>query len=356
MNILFDINHPAHVHLFRNTINILKEKGHDITIVARDKDVTLDLLDHYGFEYVTLSKARVGLLGLAIELIIRQIKLIPIIIRKRIHICISLTGASSIHIMRLFGIPYLVFTDSENNKLQNAITVPFANEVYTPSCYKKNYGKKHHKYAGYHELAYLHPNYFTPNQNIYQELGLENEDTFFILRFVAWQASHDVGHHGFSFEQKQKIISYLSNFGKVFITSEKSLEEKFEPYRIKLSSDRLHDALFYASMLISESQTVTTESALLGTPAIRFNSRVCEDDEGNFIELEKTYDLLYSYNNFNQAFEKMKSLLENKNLKQEWQEKRKRLLEDKTDVTQIMVNAILHYDKEDSQQQASGKD
>ena len=55
MKILFDIGHPAHVHLFRNAVNILEKKGHELKITARDKDIALDLLNNYGFSYEVIG-------------------------------------------------------------------------------------------------------------------------------------------------------------------------------------------------------------------------------------------------------------------------------------------------------------
>jgi len=35
MNILFEINHPAHFHLLKNPINFLIRQGHNISILAK---------------------------------------------------------------------------------------------------------------------------------------------------------------------------------------------------------------------------------------------------------------------------------------------------------------------------------
>lgn len=341
MNILFDINHPAHVHLFRNVISLLKQNGHNITVVARDKEVTVRLLENYNIDFILLSKPGKNILGLAWELITRQFKLIPIIIKHKINLCVSLTGASSIYAVKLFRIPFFIFHDSECAELQNAITYPFADKIYTPSTYKLDHGKKHIKYAGFHELAYLHPKQYTPSSEILIELGLKNDEKFFILRFVSWKASHDVGRFGFTLEQKIEIVNILKNQGKIFITSEKKLEDELEPYRLKVEPSKLHDLLFHATMLITDSQTVTTESALLGTPAIRYNSFVGPNDMGNFIELENKYGLIFNISTFDKVKEKIHELLSTKDLKQKWEEKRQILLKDKIDVTNFMYNEII---------------
>ena len=35
MNLLIDIGHPAHVHLFRNFYREMREKGHNVLVTAR---------------------------------------------------------------------------------------------------------------------------------------------------------------------------------------------------------------------------------------------------------------------------------------------------------------------------------
>jgi len=50
MKILIDISHPAHVHFFKYFIRNMQNKGHDIKITAKDKDLTLKLLDLLGLK------------------------------------------------------------------------------------------------------------------------------------------------------------------------------------------------------------------------------------------------------------------------------------------------------------------
>ena len=47
MKILFDLGHPAHVHYFKNLIKLLEKNGNKVLIIAREKDVTQNLLKHY---------------------------------------------------------------------------------------------------------------------------------------------------------------------------------------------------------------------------------------------------------------------------------------------------------------------
>ena len=104
--------------------------------------------------------------------------------------------------------------------------------------------------------------------------------------------------------------------------------------------ERIHHALYYAQLVVSDTQTLTTEAAILGTPAIRCNNFVGTNDMGNFIELEQKYGLIYCFRDSKKAIQKAVELASHPDLKQEWAIKRERLLADKIDVTQFMVSFI----------------
>ena len=50
MRILIGIGHSAHAHFFRNPIRLLIEHGHEVIVASRDKEMALDLLDHFGID------------------------------------------------------------------------------------------------------------------------------------------------------------------------------------------------------------------------------------------------------------------------------------------------------------------
>lgn len=204
---------------------------------------------------------------------------------------------------------------------------------------RKSWKKKQVRYNGYHELAYLHPNYFTPDPEILKELGLKEDSVFSVLRFVSWGASHDVGHHGI--QNKIEFVKELEKYGRVLITSEGRLDEVLEQYRIKVSPEKLHHLLYYASLYVGDGGTTAVESAILGTPSIYVSTLV--GTMGNFIELEEKYGLLLNYSDSNKAIEKAIELIQSPNIKECWKEKREMLLRDKVDVTSFIVRFVEDY-------------
>lgn len=340
MRILFNIGHPAQVHFFKNAFRILEKKGHVCKMTAVSKEVSLVLLDAYGIQYDVVGSAKPSFFSKGTELLKIEHKLHKIARSFKPDILVGGVGNAYIaHLGKMIGKPSVVFDDTEHAKIEHMLMDPFATVICTPSSFTNDLGKKQVRYNGYHELAYLHPNYFKPNPAVLKDLGLNEGDPFIILRFVSWDADHDYGHHGI--QNKIKLATELEKYGKVFITSEIDLVPELEKYKLKIAPEKLHDMLYYATMCIGEGATVAVESALLGTPAIYISSLI--GTMGNFIELEQKYGLILNYNDSAQALDKAVELLQSPDLKNSWIKKRDKLLEDKIDVTAFIVWFIENY-------------
>jgi predicted glycosyltransferase len=245
---------------------------------------------------------------------------------------------------KILGKKAIIFTDSEPESLKYPIadylTVPFADAILTLNSVRHSYGTKEIRANSYKELAYLHPNWFRPNPDVLKDAGLHQGEKFVLLRFVAWGAYHDIGNGSFDYDSKRKLIRELKKYARVFISSESKLPDEFENYRFPLRSDRMHDFLYHAHLLICDSQTMATEAAIVGTPAIRCNSFVGEKDMGNFVELEQKYDMIYNYSDPNQAIDKAVELIRINNLKEQWQRKKDTVLNDKIDLSRFMIDYV----------------
>ena len=339
MRYLFSVSHPAHVHLFKHLIWELEKNGHEVLILAREKDVTIQLMENYHLKYVLLGTASTTIPGYVKETLSRIYHCLRIIHTFHPNMVISQMDPSLAIPSKILRVPYICLADSEPAKLMLNITMPFVDKVYTPKSFRTKLGTKQITYNGYKECAYLHPNWFSPDNSVLEQLGIKDGEKYIVVRFVAWQAHHDVGKHGI--EDKMKIIQHLEKFGRVFVTSEKNIEEQLLPYQITVDPTKIHDILYYATLLVTDSQTMTTEAALLGTPVIRYNSFVGEDDMGNFIELQKKYGLIFNLSKEEDIFDLSSELLSNIDLKRIWKEKKNTLWKEKIDLTKYLLAEIL---------------
>jgi predicted glycosyltransferase len=334
--ILVDVTHPAHFHFFRPAMEEWLRRGHRVILVGRDKDLVRELLNGWGRPYALLSRARKGLVGLSIELIEHEARLLGVMWRERPQVMTEVAGTFIVHAALLAGVPSLVFYDTEHAKLQNAITYPFATRVITPACYRGDAGRRHVRFEGYKELAYLHPNRFRPDPSVLAELGVAAGQPFFVVRFVSWAASHDVGQRGLTTPGRRRLIERLAARGRVLVSSEGELPPDLRQYRFPLPARRMHDALAFAALFIGEGGTMATEAAMLGTPSI-FVSTL---ESGNWYELRDRYGLLYFYPDEEPALAKAEELLAMPDLKAVWAERRRQMLADKIDVTDFVVRAV----------------
>jgi len=348
MKILFYLGHPAHFHLFRPVIETLKKNNHSIKILIKKKDILEDLLRIYNWEYVNiLPKGRKdNFLSISLGLIKRDMALNNFIKNFKPDLMLG-TSPEIAHIGRLKNIASIVVNEDDYKAvfLFSILSYPFATHILAPrSCKVGRWSHKNIPYNGYHELTYLHPNYFKPDKGKIENL-LKNTERYFIIRFAKLTAHHDAGKSGIDKSIARSIIYILKPHGKIYITSERELEQEFEKYRININPINMHHALYYADMYIGDSQTMTAEAAVLGTPAIRFNDFVGK--LGYLEELEHQYSLTSGIKTSEpqKLYNLIKSLVAMPNLKEEWQERRQKMLKDKIDVTAFMVWFIENYPK-----------
>ena len=346
MRIVVDIGHPAHVHFFKNFIWEMKGRGHDVLITATRKDVSLELLNDYGFNYIDMGSYGDSPVKKIMNILVMDFKMYRVVKKFKPDILMGVAPIRAAHVSKIVRKPCIAFDDNDHAKAEATLYSPFSEVVVTPFCFKKDLGKKHIKYNGYKELAYLHPDYFKPDPSILDELGLKKNDKFVILRFVSWQAIHDVGQHGFDTAAKYKLVNKLEEYARVFITTEASLPAGLDKYRTPLSPKRLHDLLYYANMFVGDCGTTAVEAGILGTPAVRYNSFVGPNDLGFFIALgQKKDELVYSFSELDQAIAKAQEIITNETMKQEWLKNRQRMLADKIDVTKFIVDFVENYPK-----------
>jgi len=340
MKILVDIWHPKQVHLFKKLIKYFIKNGHIVVTVSRDKDVINSLLTRYDIPFESLTHAGNNLYGMLIELILRDLKIFKLYKRYKFDIGIG-TSPSIAHLSKITPMRSYFFTDDDDEvvPLIAMVTHPFATKIINPKCLKyKKWQNKRITYESYEELAYLHPNNFSPSQDIYDYLKLKKDEAFFVIRLSALKAHHDIGIQGMNKEMLIKLINYLKPSGHVFITTEGDILPEFAKYQMKIPPHKMHDALYYAKMVFADGQTMTAESAVLGTPAIRYNSFVGRISY--LEELEHKYQLTYGFKpgQEKEMFSKIKELLSLEDLDSIWQRRRRQMLSEKVDLNQWMIN------------------
>lgn len=345
MKIAIFLGHPAHFHLFKHTAKILIEKGHQVEFVIKQKDILENLLMESKLSYKVIRKKERKTktkLGLISSLLKMDLNMFFYLKKSRPNLLI---GTYVAMLNKLAGVPLIVTNEDDANVVPYFAlsSYPLADAILNPTtCDSGRWDKKAIKYKGYQKLAYLHPNQFKPDKSIVEKY-FSTTIPYFIVRFSSLNAHHDNNVGGLTNEIANNIIKLLSSYGQVYITSERELEPQFEKYRITVNPLDMHHILAYTELFVGDSQSMAVEAAMLGVPSVRFS-----DFAGKISvleELEHTYQLTYGIktNTPQKLYDKINELLTTSHLREVFQQRRTKMLQDKIDVTAFLTWFIEEY-------------
>lgn len=343
MRVLVTIQHPANVHFFRHVIEVLESRGHTVRVVVRDKDVTTELLRRFDIEHTVLGGETNGLFDLIQTQLQYEYGVYRVARRFDPDVITASGGLTASHVATLTGTTSVVFLDTETTvAVGNRLTVPFADVICTPRSYQETYGSAHRRYDGLHELAYLDADRFDADPELLQSAGVDPDEQYFVVRFNAWDAHHDVNKRGFSLEGMHSLVDSLSEHGTVYVSHEGSTPPAFKAYEPPTSPHHIHHLLAGADLFVGEVATMTIEAAVLGTPTVRLSPFAGLNDMGKFQELENRYGLVHSFPETQEAdaLAQARTLAVDDDAPSRWGRRRNRLLDETVDVASYVADTI----------------
>jgi len=338
---LIDITHPSLAHVFRPVWTAWKAAGHECVVVARDKDVTLELLRAFGMPYVVLSGLGRGQLGRARELVAREMRMLALARRFRPDLIIG-TSAHAGRVARLVGARSAVLNDDDAAAvpLFRWLSYPLASAIITPSCLAhEGHGPRHLTYPSYHALFYLHPARFEPDPTVRAELGLAASQRYGIVRMSARAAHHDAGVRGVDEALVARLQQGLPSDVRLFVTSERPLVGDLARFRLPLAAVRLHHAVAFADFVLGDSQTMTAEAAVLGVPAFRVNDFV---GRISYLEELEGYGLAFGFRpgEEERALAAVQELVRSPDRREVFAERRRRMLAERIDPLPWLLDRV----------------
>lgn len=276
MRLLFDVNHPVQAHMFRPVIAHFGGGAGSCRVVARDKDVALPLLARMGIPARTLGPVGRGLPGRVAELLRREAALLALCRRERPHLIIG-TSVHAARVAVLTGARSVVTNDDDAAAVPwfRWLAYPLASAIVTPECLRHEaWGARHHTYRGNQQLFYLHPSRFTPDPAVRAELGLREGERYAVVRLSAREAHHDRGVRGVGAALVEQVAARVAGRVRLFLSTERDPPPGMAHLELHVLPERLHHVLAFADFCLGDSQTVTAEAAVLGTPALRLNDFV----------------------------------------------------------------------------------
>jgi len=345
MKILFYLGHPAHFHLFKNTIFFLKDNNIDFKIIIKSKEILEELLIESKLEYVNIEKneRKPNLLSIFLSLVYR-IKSIFYLIKGDNYTHFIGTSVELSILGKLLGVKSFIFLEDDFRAvpLFGLLAFPFAYKIVAPKvCDISFWEYKSIKYNGFQKLAYLHKNYFENNKKIFKKYDLPSR--YSLIRISALGAHHDLNQKQINFDKILGIIDRLKKYGSVYISSEeKSLPDFLKNYHLKINKNDYHSVLANSIFHIGNSQSIAIECAILGIPNVcisHFKNKI-----GVLNELSKEYKLIdiISVEEIDSFLDSIPSYLTNE-FRNQFFQKSKKMNNEKINVTQFIIDNIIYH-------------
>ncbi|MFA7097831.1 MAG: DUF354 domain-containing protein, partial [Gammaproteobacteria bacterium] len=296
-------------------------------------------------------KGRIGIfLRGVVHLVQSDFRIMLYCLRKRVDIMMG-TDVAIAHVGWLLRKVSLVFTDDDIHFIKPycRLAFPFATSIVAPSTvWLGDWSTKKISYPGTQKTAYIHPRVFNPNPNVLRKYNL-HDTRFIIVRSVEFGALHDSIHgalSGISDRVLDEIVAELDYSHNIIISYEGAVRQKYSKYCIKLNPSDMLDLMYYADLLIGDSQSMQVEAALLGTPSIRSNRWVTEGEKVSVI-----YDLEYKYNlcvgippHEEEAIISTALRLSKPGVKDGWRKKTLKFFEENISLTDMLVWLLEDFD------------
>jgi predicted glycosyltransferase len=288
VRVWIDLTNSPHVLVMRPVIDVLRSRGHDVEVTARDFAQTLGLCERLGIRHTAIGRHRGG--GLAAKahgLLARSHELTRWASRqgggKRFDLALG-HGSNDITVAAArLRIPCSTTFDYEWASVQHNVNCRLAQAVVVPEAIppQRLYGygarRKLHPYPGLKEEYYLAD--FEPDPSVLVELGLDRSAPIAVVRTPPSVSLY----HRFENDLFAQVLERLR--GGQAIVLPRTQEQRDELLRAGglIVPERAIDAqslIAYADLVVSAGGTMNREAVALGTPVFTvFEGRLGAIDE-----------------------------------------------------------------------------
>ncbi len=316
--ILFDLNHPADYHFFKNLFIQLHLNDYQIFVIARNKECLQDLLRNDGIPFQNRGKGSHSKIGKYIYGLYLLVLILIKIIRARPGTTISLSSPYLAVASRIAGTPCITYDDTDENPRLRPM-LKQSTYIFSPSTYPHSFHLNHFRLQAFKELAYLHPSYFQKNQY--------GKGVFF--RLTRTDSIHHSTKSKIDIEHIIEQVNKISKQTPTFLSTEVEISWNLQKEVRMANTIRIHEELNECRVFWGNSATMAAESAMLGIPSVFVGG-----EKFAYISELESYGLLFYYtpDQIDESFQKLNELMEEQST-DKYGRLRQKLLDRKIDIT-----------------------
>jgi uncharacterized protein len=270
MRVWIDLTNSPHVLVMRPVIDVLRARGHEVEVTARDFAQTLGLCRRLGVEHTPIGRHRGERLGAkGIGLLSRSGSLVRWARGRSFDVALA-HGSNDISVAAaLLRIPSATMFDYEWATVQHSINCRLAHAVVVPDVIPaqrlERYGArgKLRPYAGLKEEYYLHD--FEPDVAVIEELGLDASRPIFVVRTPPEVSLY----HRFANAIFARLLDHVRGEQAVVLPRTDSQREQLDlagGFIVPQEAIDAQSLIAHADAVISAGGTMNREAVALGTP------------------------------------------------------------------------------------------
>ncbi|MCK9150839.1 DUF354 domain-containing protein [Methanobacterium alcaliphilum] len=276
MKIWIDITNAPHVRFFKNIIEYFQDQGEDLIVTARKFGDIHNLMDVFGFDFISIGKHGVTLDQKLEESTLRAHELSKLIIKEKVDVALSKHSIELPRVTFGLGIPSVYVLDNEHALAANKLTLPLCDRIVMPKVIDMwdllKMGADPNKIIPYNGTSeIIHFKNFEFNYDIFKDLGLKlKKQKTILMRPEPSLASYldaDCRESVLT-----PIVETLKEYANILILPRfKEQADIFKDYKnvtiIKPPVDT-SSLMKCCDLMIGAGGTMNREAAILGTPVI----------------------------------------------------------------------------------------
>ena len=300
MRIWVDLTNSPHVLVLRPIVDVLRARGADVRVTARDFAQTVELAERLGVDCEVIGHHRGARLGAkAVGLAERSAALVRWARRNGpFHLALG-HGSNDVTVAaRLLRIRCSTMFDYEWATVQHTVNCRLAQAVVVPEAIPPDrldrYGArgKLQRYQGLKEEYYLAD--FEPDRGVLAQLGLDEGQPIAVVRTPPSVSLY----HRFENDLFGQVLARLRGTQAVVLPRVAEQRAQLEGFIVPGHAIDAQSLVAYADLVISAGGTMNREAVALGTPVwTTFEGRMGAVDErligeGRLKRLERADDLV----------------------------------------------------------------
>jgi len=284
VKVWIDLTNSPHVLVMRPVIERLRERGHEVSVTARDFAQTLGLCERFGIEHTAIGRHRGGRLGgKAVGLAARSVELTRWARGRRLELALG-HGSNDVTVAAaLLRIPCSTMFDYEWATVQHNVNCRLAQAVVVPDAipaerlYRYGARGKIHAYPGLKEEYYLSD--FEPDRSVLDDVGVSDAEPIAVVRTPPEVSLY----HRFENDLFSQVLTRLR--GSQTVVLPRTPEQRAELQRaggliVPSHAIDAQSLIAYADLVVSAGGTMNREAVALRTPVFTvFEGRLGAVDE-----------------------------------------------------------------------------